>query len=85
MTLAMLPELATNVGLYLTPRLRWTVGYTFFYLSNVVRPGDQVDLDVNTQFLPPPEPITGLRRPDFVFRTTDFWAQGLNTGLDFRW
>jgi hypothetical protein len=83
---AAIPELAANIGLYLTPRLRWTVGYTFFYFSYVARPGDQIDLDVNPDFLPPPigNPV-GLARPEFVFRTTDFWAHGLNTGLDFRW
>ncbi len=83
---AVMPELATNVGLYLSPRLRWTVGYTFVYISNVVRPGDQIDLDVNPDIIPPPvDDPGGLGRPEFVFRTTDFWAQGINTGLDFRW
>ncbi len=80
------PELATTLGLYLTPRLRVTLGYTFMYWSSVVRPGDQIDLDLNPDyFAPPTDPITGAARPAFVFRTTDFWAQGINVGLDYRW
>ncbi len=83
---AVVPELGTNLGFYLTPRLRALVGYTFFYFSNVVRPGDQIDLDVNPDFIPPQiaNPV-GLNRPEFVFRETNYWAQGVNVGLDFRW
>ncbi|HEY6564225.1 MAG TPA: BBP7 family outer membrane beta-barrel protein, partial [Pirellulaceae bacterium] len=83
---AMIPELGVNLGLYLTPRLRWIVGYTFFYFSNVARPGDQIDLDVNPDFIPPAaaNPV-GLDRPEFTFHESDFFAQGINTGLDFRW
>ena len=39
-TLRRLPEIGVNVGYDVTPRLRVQAGYTFLYLSNVVRPGD---------------------------------------------
>jgi hypothetical protein len=84
--LAVVPELGANIGYHLTPRLQATLGYTFIYWSRVVRPGDQIDLEVNPDLLPPEaDPFTGPLRPQFVFRTTDFWAQGLQAGLDYRW
>jgi hypothetical protein len=81
-----IPEVATNLGFYLTPRLQATVGYTFVYWSRVTRPGNAIDLFVNPDQLPPPiDPIEGPLFPRFVFSDTDFWAQGLNVGLDYRW
>lgn len=82
----MLNEFGLTLGLYLTPRLRATLGYTLIYLSPVVRAGDQISLDVNPDLLAPPiSPREGADRPQFAFRETDFWANGLNVGLDLRW
>lgn len=84
--LGVLPEFGANLGWYITPRLQATVGYTFLFLSSVVRPGDQIDLDVNPdQLAPAIDPIEGPLRPRFAFRETDYWAHGLNVGLDLRW
>ncbi len=83
--LAVAPELGITVGRQLTRHWRVTCGYTFLYLSRVARPGEQVDLDVNPDLLPPEfSPYAGLERPEFAFRDTDFWAQGLNLGLECR-
>ena len=80
------PEFNMNVGYQLTDHLRATLGYTFIYWSNVVRPGEQMSLDVNTDLLPPPaEPVTGVLRPAFSFDTTDYWVQGINFGGEYRW
>jgi hypothetical protein len=81
--LSAMPELGATLGYDVTRRLRATVGYTFLYWSNVARPGDQIDTDVNaSQF--PPGTLEGAARPKFVFHTTDFWAQGFNAGLEYR-
>ena len=65
----MAPELNANLGFYLSPRLRFIVGYTLIYWGHVVRPGDQIDLDVNPDFLPPEiDPFEGPLRPQFVFQ-----------------
>jgi hypothetical protein len=84
---AVVPELGLTLGYDFTPCLRATVGYTFLYWSRVVRPGQQIDLDVNPDLIPPPgfESPVGPLRPAFVFRDTDFWAQGLNVGLLWTW
>jgi hypothetical protein len=82
----MVPELGINFGYQMTRRLRGTVGYSLIYWGNVVRPGDQIDLDVNTNLLPPEvTPFTGALRPQFQFQQTDYWVQGLSFGAEFRW
>ncbi|MCA9247196.1 MAG: BBP7 family outer membrane beta-barrel protein [Planctomycetales bacterium] len=80
---AIMPELGLSVGYDLTSQLQATFGYTFIYWSNVVRPGDQIDRDINTTYLPNGTPV-GAGRPEQKFVTTDFWVQGLNFGLEYR-
>ncbi len=83
---AVVPEFNANVGYQLTDHIRLMAGYTFLYWSNVVRPGEQIDLDVNPGLLPPPQnPLIGVQRPAFAFDTTDYWVQGLNAGFEYRW
>ncbi|WP_299009694.1 BBP7 family outer membrane beta-barrel protein, partial [uncultured Caulobacter sp.] len=63
--LSVLPQLGVTLGYKLTERLKLTGGYTFVYWSNVVRPGDQIDPEVNPGNLPfanPPD-ADGLRTP----------------------
>jgi len=80
---SVVPEVGVNLGYNITPRLRALVGYTFLYWSNVVRPGDQIDLSLNpSQF--PPGTLNGAARPAFTFNDSDFWAQGLNFGAEYR-
>lgn len=82
------PEAGFKVGYQITEHMRAHVGYTFLYLSNAVRPGEQVDRVVNSSQLPTvmgPGTLVGLPRPTVLFRETDFWAQGLDFGLEFRY
>jgi hypothetical protein len=85
---SVIPEFGVNVGCQVTDRLRAFAGYTFMYWSNVVRPGDQIDLAINPTQLPTaagPGTLVGPARPAFAFRDTDFWAQGISVGVEFRW
>jgi hypothetical protein len=83
---AVVPELGATVGLQLTSVWRLTCGYSFIYWSNVVRAGGQIDRDVNENLLAPEaDPFTGPLRPAFRFNDTDFWAMGVNIGLDASW
>jgi hypothetical protein len=82
------PEFGLKLGLNITQRLQLYVGYSFLYFGNVMRPGDQIDTDINrTQIVVPGSTTTpsGAARPIVPFRTTDFWAQGANFGLEFRY
>ena len=83
---AVVPEVGITLGYQLTCRLRATFGYSFIYWSDVARPGEQIDTRVNPNLFPPEQvPFSGPLRPRFVFDDTDFWAQGLNFGVDYRW
>jgi hypothetical protein len=84
---SVVPEVGVNLGYYVTDWMRLSVGYNVLYWTNVVRPGDQIDRNVNP-FLVPNFSTTGLvnngaLQPTVPFRTTDFWAQGLTFGVEF--
>lgn len=59
-------------------------GYNFLYWNNVSRAGDQVDLRINPNLLPPAIP-SEPRVPAFLDRTTGFWAHGVNVGIAFNY
>jgi len=80
---SVIPELRATIEYQLTDRLKATFGYTFMYWSQVARPGDQVNLNLNPSQFPPGQ-LTGSPSPQFKFVATDFWAQGLSFGLDWR-
>jgi opacity protein-like surface antigen len=88
-TFAVVPEVALNLGYRVTPQATVYVGYSFLYASNVARPGDQINRNINpTQTVaygndPPPTP-EGPAQPTFNFNTTDFWAQTLSIGFAYR-
>ncbi len=85
-TFTMIPELGLTLGYQLTKRLRLTTGYSLVYWGNVVRPGDQIDLNVNPNLLAPQETtVTTPNRPQFRFVETDYYVQGLSFGGEFRW
>jgi hypothetical protein len=83
------PELGLKLGYQITPNIKFTVGYSFLYWSEVVRPGDQINPFVNSNFLAPrssfPGGVPGPQAPTFVGKTTDFWAQGVSLGLEFKY
>jgi Putative beta barrel porin-7 (BBP7) len=83
-TFAVIPEGSFKIGYQLTERLRATTGYTFLYLNEVVRAGDQIDRSVNPAFLTSPGSVAFPARPLFLFKSSDFWAQGVEFGLEFR-
>jgi hypothetical protein len=80
---AVIPEVGINLGYDITPRLRATVGYTFFYWTDTVRPGDQIDPNLNLSQLAPGG-LVGIPRPQYNPVIDNVWVQGLNVGLDFR-
>ncbi len=84
---ALVPELGVNFGYQLTDCVRLFVGYNLLYISSVVRPGDQIDRTVNTTQIPRfgGGGLVGPGRPEFNFRGTEFYAQGVNLGVEFRW
>jgi hypothetical protein len=70
---AAVPEFGINVGYQLTQHIRVSAGYSFLYLSDAARPAEQIDSLLRT-----PRPAMA------PIRSNDFWGQGLNLGLEFR-
>ena len=79
----MMPELGLTAGYNFTAKLRMTFGYSIMYWNNVARPGDQIDTNINPAQIPPATATPGYR-PAFQLHTSDFWAQGVNMGLEYR-
>ncbi len=85
---AVVPEIGINVGYQVFRSLRVFAGYTFLYLSDVARPGDQISRTVNPNIVPASTTFgtaTGPAQPSFTFNRTDFWAQGANVGFEIRY
>jgi hypothetical protein len=82
------PEVEVKVGYNVTQRVGLFVGYNLLYMSNVVRANHQVDLLVDDRTNPVNGMFTTLTQttafPRPLFSRTDFWAQGINLGLEFR-
>jgi hypothetical protein len=85
---SVVPEVGLNLGYQFNDHWRLFVGYNFLYWSDVVRPGDQIDRAVNPTQLPRltgSSTLVGPARPAFMFNDRDFWAQGVNFGVEFRY
>ena len=87
---AVAPEVSLNFGYHLTPNMRVFVGYNFLYLSSVLRPGNVIDTNIDAARIPNfvvpgnPAPLP-FPRPQPQFNTTDFFAQGINWGVQWTW
>lgn len=83
------PEASVNIGWHVTPRIRIFAGYTFLYWSDVLRPGEQIDLRVNPGVLPTAPPgqfgvSGGPQVPTVLMKSNDFYAHGMNFGVALR-
>jgi hypothetical protein len=83
-----IPQLDLDVGWWLTPLVRLSVGYEFLYWGSLARPGNQIDTTVNPAQVPrDPNFGNGLgdARPAFQLHTSAFWAQGFHFGVLFQY
>ncbi|HYT91398.1 MAG TPA: BBP7 family outer membrane beta-barrel protein [Gemmataceae bacterium] len=81
------PEVGLDVGLQVTDHLRLSAGYSFLYINNVIRPGNQVNLNVNPSLVPSATAFgspSGAGQPSVLTKTEDFWAHGLRVMIEFR-
>lgn len=88
------PEGGVQLGYQVTEHIRLQVGYDFLYVNSVVRPGQQVDLHVNSNLVPTSSAFgsgtnggggsaPNLLVPTNPMRQEDFWAHGINAGVAF--
>ena len=77
---AVMPEGLIRVGYDFNQYVQVSAGYSVLYLTNVVRPGDQIDHNVIVQ--PVGTNATFVSRGNGpTSRSTDFLSQGLNVAL----
>jgi hypothetical protein len=80
---AAVPEGTLTLGFAINPCLDLSVGYTFLYISRLARAESVIDRSVNlTQQT---GPLDGESRPAFRITDTDYWLQGINFGLSWRY
>ncbi|MCS6865492.1 MAG: BBP7 family outer membrane beta-barrel protein [Gemmataceae bacterium] len=85
---AVLPEGSVKLGFRWGESGRLYVGYNFIYLSDAVRPGDQIDRTLNPAQIPlvsGAPPVYDADRPTRLFHRSDFWVQGVVIGLETRY
>jgi hypothetical protein len=82
------PETSINWILALTKNIDINLGYTFFFMSHALRPGNNIDRSVDPSKIPN---FTGDRgpgdptRPGVPFLQTNYYAHGMSAGITFRW
>ncbi|HEX4149350.1 MAG TPA: BBP7 family outer membrane beta-barrel protein, partial [Pirellulales bacterium] len=76
---SVMPAIQARTSLQLCPHCSLTVAYDGIFWTNVLRPGNMIDPQLNlTQTTNNP---SGPRQPVRAFNLTDFWAQGFSAGL----
>jgi hypothetical protein len=84
---SVLSESTVAVGYRMTERLSASVGYNFLYLSDVARPAEQIDRTVNTSQLSllGGGLLVGAARPAREIVGTDYWLQGVQFGVSYKY
>ncbi len=80
----LVPEVGLKARLALTSCCSLSLGYRLIYWNKVLCPGDQMDPHVNITQLPFHGPLSGPPAPSSQFVHTDFFAQGIEAGVQFR-
>ena len=84
-TFSVASESTINLKLKLTKCITVTAGYTVLYLNKVVRPGTEIDRNVNISTIPSSPSFTTFvlfpRSPGFSFNEGNIWANAVSAGL----
>jgi hypothetical protein len=82
------PQVNGTISYDVNCHLKAYAGYNFIYWANVVRPGDQIDRNINPNLAAVfggSAAGTGSPQPTRLMRETDFWAHGVSLGLSMTW
>lgn len=87
---SVVPQVQLKLGYDLTSSIRLSLAYDFLFWSDVARPGEEVDRVVNISQTPPlgyggGNALVGPARPSPMTNHSDFWAQGVSFGIEFKW
>jgi hypothetical protein len=83
---AVVPSVELKFFWNLSRTVRLFAGYDFLYWNQVVRPGSQIDrnLNLSQSSVLGNGALIGPAAPTVLFNRTDFWAQGFNVGIELR-
>jgi hypothetical protein len=79
-------EVNVRIGYRITERWLASIGYTFLYWGNIIRPEGQINPVIDPRNVPsslsynPAAPV-----PPSALQATNYWAQGLTFGLEYRY
>ena len=82
--LSLAPEVGVKVSYHVTDHIALTVGYQFLYITNLARPGQIINRNINPSILPSGQNFGtagGPATPGLDVRSTDFWMHSLAAGL----
>jgi Putative beta barrel porin-7 (BBP7) len=81
-------DIGLKAGVSITPNARISLGYQFYYLNNVARPGAQFDQTINQRNVPVSpsfNALTGVRAPNVTFDREGFFAHGVALTMEARY
>jgi hypothetical protein len=82
------PEVGITAGAYVTSHVKLGIGYNFLYMSDVMRPGTQIDPVINPRFVPTSPAfgsVSGGSFPTLTGRHEDFHAQGIQFTVEVQY
>ena len=84
---AVAPEIDATVSYQVTPNVRAFAGYDFLFISRVLRPGNQINREINFSQTVQSATVGAFAgpnsQPGLAMENSDFWAQGVHLGLEF--
>lgn len=83
---AVVPELQAKIGYDLNQIVRPFITYNCFYINNVIRPGKQIDRNINlsqNSLIGGAGVLSGPAAPVARFHNTGMWIQGISAGIEF--
>jgi hypothetical protein len=83
---AIIPELQAKISYLLNRHIQASVAYNFFYINRVIRPGRQIDRNINlsqNSLIGGSGVLSGKAAPVAQFNNTGLWMQGISVGIDF--
>lgn len=83
---ATLSQLEAKLGYKLNSNLSTFIAYNFLYINKVIRPGDQIDRNINQSqniLIGGTGTLTGPASPSPQFHNSSMWIQGLSLGIEF--
>ncbi len=80
-----IPQVQMKLGYEIRPWMRATFAYDFLYWNRVVRAGEQIDREVDFSQSVVFGTGTPAALPSPLVNRSDFWAQGVSFGIEFRY